>query len=234
MISYKNRIGILGGIGPEATASFYLKVINKCQTRCHAKYNSDFPHIIINSAPLPDGQMWNGFIKDDVLNFLDKNCKLLENAGSDFIAIPCNSVHHFIKEMRSFVSIPIISIVDETVKKISKDKANRVLLLSTGFTIEKGVYKDAVAKNNIQLILPSKEAQHKVNNITINIESGIRKKSDKDQLLNIIRENITTHRIQGIILGCTELPLLLNQNDAETNIYDTLEILSESAYSLLL
>jgi aspartate racemase len=89
MIEFKQTMGVLGGMGPEATLSFYSRVIKKCQEKLGSKYDEDFPHIIINSTQNPDGQLWKNFDESKLKKSLFDNCLLLENAGVDFVAMEC-------------------------------------------------------------------------------------------------------------------------------------------------
>lgn len=233
MIGYHKKLGILGGMGPEATASLYLNIIKHCQKKFGAKYNSDFPHIIINSVPIPDGKMWNGFNKNLVIETLEENCKLLEKAKVDFIVIPCNSVHHFIGVMRNTVEIPVLSIVEETTRNIQKKNINNVSIFATHFTISTRIYEQYLSRNSINLIKPTIEQQEQVDRIIIKIESGRRSKSDKDALMNII-EGLQEKGAEGMILGCTEIPLLIKEKDISIPLFDTIDILAESAFGLLI
>ena len=220
-------------MGPEATASFYLGIINRCQRELGAKYNSDFPPIIINSAPVPDGRMWEGFSKSKVEKFLRVNIRILEEAGADFVAVPCNSVHHFLPTMRKAVRIPVLSIVEETAREIAKRSLTKVLLLATKFTVESRVYDRPIAERGITLVKPTPAQQRLVQKIIINTESGQRAKSDRAAIVRIVNNLIERTGIDGVIAGCTEIPLLVQQKDIPIPLLDTIDILAESAYSAI-
>jgi len=220
-------------MGPEATASLYLNIISRCQRELHAKYNSDFPPIIINSFPVPDGRMWNGFNETEVKRALVGSVKLLEGAGVDFIAIPCNSAHHFLPIMRKAVHIPILSIVDETAEKIKKRKIEKVLLLATKFTVNRQIYDKSLADREITLIKPRSMQQHLINEITIRVESGRRNEADRTKIINIVDELKEKTGIQGVIGGCTEIPLLIQSKDISLPLLDTIDIVAESCYELI-
>ena len=173
-------------MGPEATASLYLGIINRCQRELGAKYNSDFPPIIINSCPVPDGRMWKGFDKSQVERYLRANIRILENAGADFVVIPCNSVHHFMPIMRKAVHIPVLSIVEETAREIQKRKLTKVLLLATEFTVKSGIYDKPLAKRGVELVKPTSAQQRQIERIIISTESGQRAKSDKAAIVRIV------------------------------------------------
>jgi aspartate racemase len=230
---YARKLGILGGMGPEATASLYLNIISRCQNELHAKYNSDFPPIIINSFPVPDGRMWTEFNEINVKRALAGSVKLLERAGVDFIAIPCNSVHHFLPVMRKAVHIPILSIVDETAEETRERKIEKVLLLATKFTANHQIYDKSLTDREITLIKPRSMQQHIINEITIRVESGRRNQADKNKIIHIVNEVKEKTGIQGVIGGCTEIPLLIKSKDISLPLLDTIDILAESCYELI-
>lgn len=233
MIGYHKKLGILGGMGPEATASLYLNIIRRCQKKFGAKYNSDFPHIIINSVPIPDGEMWKKFDENSVIKALEENCILLEKAKVDFIVVPCNSVHHFIDRMRNAVKIPVLSIVEETTRNTKEKNMDHVSVLATHFTISTRIYENYLSRNGIELIKPTIEEQEHIDGIIVRIESGRRSESDKNALINTI-EGLQEKGAEGIILGCTEIPLLIKENDVSIPLFDTIDILAESAFDLLI
>ena len=218
-------------MGPEATASLYLGIINRCQRELGAKYNSDFPPIIINSCPVPDGRMWKGFNKSEVEKFIRANIRILENAGADFVVSPCNSVHHFMPIMRKAVHIPVLSIVEETAREIQKRKLTKVLLLATEFTVKSGIYDKPLARRGVKLVAPTSAQQRLIERIIISTESGQRAKSDKAAIVRIVNTLRKDAGIEGVIEGCTEIPLLLKQNDIPIPLLDTIDILAESAYA---
>jgi aspartate racemase len=234
MKKYVRKLGILGGMGPEATASLYLNIINRCQAELGAKYNSDFPPIIINSCPVPDGRMWEGFSKTRVEKFLRTNVKILEKAGVDFVAVPCNSVHYFYPVIQKAVSIPVLSIVEETAKEIRRKSLTRVLLLATEFTARSGIYDGPLADCGITLVKPDPGQQRVVQKIIVNTESGQRLESDRAAVASIVSELKKKKGIEGVIAGCTEIPLLVRQKHLPVTLFDTIGILAASAYALIL
>jgi aspartate racemase len=234
MKKYARKLGILGGMGPEATASLYLNIIRRCQRERHAKYNSDFPSIFINSFPVPDGQMWHKFHKSEVQRGLADSVKLIEKAGADFIAVPCNSAHYFLPVMRSAVSIPILSIVEETARAIKKRGLEKVLLLATQFTSNRQIYDKSLDDHGIKLIKPRSTQQRLIEKIIIRVESGLRSSSDRTKIIKIINGIRKDLGVQGVIAGCTEIPLLIQSNDISLTLFDTIDVLAESCYLLIL
>jgi len=233
MKKYTRELGILGGMGPEATASLYLNIIGRCQRELGAKYNSDFPPIIINSCPVPDGRMWKGFDKAEVERTLRVNVRILEKAGVDFIAIPCNSVHRFLPVIRKAVRIPVLSLIEETAKEVGRKDLTKVLLLATEFTISGRIYDKPLAERGITLVKPSPIQQRLVQKVIIKVESGRRARSDGAVVVDIINDLRTENGVQGVIAGCTEIPLLIRQKHISIPLFDTIDILAAAAYALI-
>ncbi len=233
MKKYARKLGILGGMGPEATASLYMNIIHRCQRELGAKYNSDFPPIIINSCPVPDGRMWKGFDEDEVERFLSVNMKILQRAGADFVAIPCNSAHAFLSVMRKAVNIPVLSIVEETAKEIKRRKLSKVLLLATQFTVSREIYDQPLTERGVELVKPVHAQQVLVDKIIVNTESGQRLRSDRATITRIIKDIRSKSDIDGVVAGCTEIPLLVQQKDVPIPVFDTIDILAASAYALI-
>ena len=233
MIEFKQTMGVLGGMGPEATLSFYSRVIKRCQENLGSKYSEDFPHIIINSTQNPDGKIWKNFDESKLKKSLFDNCILLENAGVDFIVMPCNSVHFFIDFIRSATKVKVVSIVEETAKEIKTSGVHKVLLLSTGFTSKNKVYDLKLVEYNIDFIKPSDREQTEIEDIIIEVAGGNVTPSLKQRLVAIIEKYRVTDQISGVVLGCTEIPLVLQSGSLDIPIFDTLDILSKSAFHLI-
>ncbi|MFH1589600.1 MAG: amino acid racemase [archaeon] len=205
-------IGILGGMGPEATAELYSRIIKIFQKKYGAVYDNDFPEIIILNLPLPD-------IVKKVNNNVEKTliygAKKLESSGVDFIAIPCNTVTPYIKILKENVSVPIINIVEETAKEVKNSNLKKIGLLATETTINDKIYSAYLPK----LITLDEKNQKITTKLIMNILSG--DKSGKKMILKLIKK-LKEKGAEKVILGCTELPLIYNGED----IFDTIDILA--------
>ncbi len=222
------KIGILGGMGPEASANFYHKIIRYCQQKYQASQDTDFPPMIIYSLPL-FGFDESGIVdKELVLQQLFEGIETLEQAECDFMVIPCNTVHYFINELKQKSSIPIISIIEETIKKIKQDNCNTVGLLGSEATLKLQLYQELLNNNNITCISPTTEESNIVTRLILEIMSGkVENKTKKDTVSIIMK--MKEQSANAIILGCTELPLAITQKEMNIKLYDTLQILAESA-----
>lgn len=219
MKKYK-KIGILGGMGPEATAEFYLRIVRIFQKEYGAKYDDDFPEMVIINLPIPD-VVENSNNEEEVRTMLVSGAKKLEVAGAEFIAIPCNTVTYYLKDMQKSVSIPIVSILEETANEIRKQELLKVGILGTELTVSKNIYGDVLSDK--ELIYPTLEEQKKTTNVIMNVLSGKKNPEDKNFLLKVV-EGLKVRGAKKIVLGCTELPLLLYGEE----FFDTIEILAKA------
>ena len=220
MNRYK-KIGILGGMGPEATADFYFRIIKLFQQKYGAIYDSDFPEIIIVNLPIPD-VVENSDEQSKVKDMLIDAVKKLEKAGANFVAIPCNTVTYCIKEMQDVVSIPIINILQETANEVIRSEVKKVGLLGTETTIKSKIYTNVL--KDLQILTLDETEQRETTKIIMNILAGRKTPEDKKKLLEFVQK-LKNLGAEKVILGCTELPLLMREND---DIFDTLEILAKS------
>lgn len=222
----KKIIGILGGMGPVASANLYHKIIQLAQDEYFAEQDIDFPQIIINSISLV-GFDETGFVDSELVKKqLISGVKTLEKSGCDLIGVACNTVHLFHKEMQDNVKIPILNIIDLSTERIKKDKRKTVGLLSSESVRKLGLYKHAIEKRKINVIIVSEDEQKFINQLILDVMSGKVKESDKHQAKQIIAD-LKKQGADSILLGCTELPLVIKQEDYVMPIYDSTQILAE-------
>ncbi|MFH1409055.1 MAG: amino acid racemase [Nanoarchaeota archaeon] len=220
----KKIIGVLGGMGPESTAIFYHALIIQCQRQYGAKHDHDYPEIFIYNLPIPP--IVEGIRNPEkTLKILIKGAKRLESIGVDFIVMPCNTAHYFYDQLRKGVSIPFLSIVEETANKIVSSNYKQVGLLATDATISEQIFKTNFEKRKIQFLVPMN--QKIMAGIIMNILSGKILDSDKQMLLNIMNE-LVERGAEAVVLGCTDLPILIHPEDTAIKLIDTIQVLAES------
>ncbi len=225
----KNKtIGILGGMGPEASSNLYSKIIKYSQNKYKAIQDSDYPPIIIYSLPL-EGFDETGIInKKLVREQLIEGVKKLESAGCDLIIIACNTVHLYYNEMQSVIKIPIFSIINETKKRVEKFGYKKVGLFASESTNKLKLYQKVFSKSNIKIISPNIEQQNILNQVIEKVMGGNQENKDiiilKDIVINYIDQGA-----EAIILGCTEIPLAINQTHLDIKLFNTIEIIAKCA-----
>lgn len=218
-------VGIIGGLGPETTSEFYLDIVFSCQK----KEKTARPSIIISSVPLPyqieEDAIANNIGIERCLPFLTQEAKRLEKAGADFIVMPCNSLHIFIEDIRKSVSIPVLSIIEETVKFLQKNNFHKVGIVSTSATIKNKLYENAFEQNSISYETPNDFQQAKMGKFILNLVTGQQNNKDREELIAIIND-FENKNVDCVVLACTDLQLLIPKHPT-LKIFDTMKILAD-------
>jgi len=221
------KIGILGGLGPESTVSYYLYIIRK-----YHETHKDFayPEIIIYSLDFQKFIDAGYEIADEVKRTIGK----LHAAGADFVVAACNSVHIVYDEVKNDLPIPWVSIIDATGEEIRKQGMKKVGLLGTVFTMSRGFYEKGLSRMGIETGGPDAEDMKNVNGIIYGelVKNEVRDES-RIKVLKII-DRLVKKGAEGIILGCTELPFLIKQSDTAAKVFDTTAIHAQRALDLAL
>ena len=222
------KIGLIGGITPESTILYY-QILNKLSANQLGKVHS--AELIINSFDF--GQI-SQLVEKGRWDLLNKKMAEagtnLENSGASCILICANTMHLCINEVRKVVRIPVIHIADSTAKEIQKKGIQKVALLGTKYTMEKDFFRDILNEHSIETIIPDAEERDEIHRIIYDeLAQGKFKKFSKESYLKII-DSLILNGAEGIILGCTEIPLLINQNDVSLPIFDTTKIHAAAAF----
>ncbi|MFW5699842.1 MAG: aspartate/glutamate racemase family protein [Bacteroidota bacterium] len=218
------KIGLIGGIGPESTIEYYRLIIQLFQER---KSRTEYPEIVINSINMTE-MLSLVFNKkyDELIRLLVKKIKQLENAGVDGVAMASNTPRIVFDEVASKVTCPMISIVQETCKAIEISELKKVGLFGTKSTMTAGFYQLTAVKRGIEVFVPESSQQDFIHEKYMN-ELVFKKllPETKNQLIRIANDMITSFGVEGLILGGTELPLILHQEDFNNiTVFDTTQI----------
>ncbi len=223
-------VGVLGGMGPEATSDFFLKVIRATP----ATTDQEHLQILINNNPKIFDRTAAVFGRGpSPLQMLIESARLLEAAGADFIAIPCVTAHYFHGPLQKEIKIPVLHIAEETINYLARKypEVKTVGVLATTGTLKANIFEIFCAKFKIAVIKPTEEIQtSKVGEAIFGCE-GIKTKGPCDASRKLMREAAQTlidRGAQAIIAGCTEVPLVLKDGDLSVPVLDTLSILAES------
>jgi aspartate racemase len=224
-------IGILGGMGPEATIDLFTKIVKGTK----AKKDQDHLRILIDNNPkIPDRTLAIQRKGPSPLTQLIRSAKLLENVGADFIVIPCVTAHHFFESLQKRVKIPFLHLVEETVKYIQTrlKGIRKIGLIATTGTIQTGLFQKAFSNHVIELILPTPEVQKKWVMEAIYGKKGIKvigPSENSKRLILKASESLIKQGAQAIIAGCTEIPLVLKDGDLSVPVIDPISILANAA-----
>lgn len=216
---------IIGGMGPEASGYLYKLLIDLAITEFGAKNNDDFPEIILHSVPVPD------FISNDksrkqALEMLEIVVKQANNLNISYISIACNTAHILLPKLQKVSKIPFVSMIEEVANEIVHNKTDMIGILGTPSTIKSRLYQDALSKKGVKTIIPNEIQLKLLENVIRNVIRGKINKSDQKTIARIAN-SLKKQGAKGIILGCTELPLVFPK-EYFLPIYNSVTILAES------
>ena len=226
-------IGLIGGMSWESSAEYYRIMNQTVQERLgglHSAqctlYSFDFQEI----EQLQHQGKW-----EQLTELMIRAAQRLEGAGAELIVICTNTMHKMAEEVESGVRIPLVHIADATAKAIIEKGLDKVALLGTRFTMEEDFYKKRLQeKYKLKVIIPSENDREVVDNVIYNeLCRGIMQPASKEQFKAIIR-GLASNGAEGVILGCTEIPLLIGWQDAKIPLFDTTKIHAQAAVDIAL
>ena len=216
-------IGLLGGMSWESTASYYKALNEGVKSRLGGLNSAKVVLFSVNFDEIEKLQHQGKW--DETAVLLSDAAESVEKAGADFLMICTNTMHKVVPEIESRISIPVLHIADATANVLQADSIEKVGLLGTRFTMEQDFYKGRLTdKFGMDVVVPSSEDQETVHTIIYDeLCKGVIKESSKQQYLAII-DKLYAEGAQAVILGCTEIALLVSQRDTQVPLYDTTEI----------
>ena len=226
--------GIIGGIGPESTIEYYRMIVSSFLEK---EKTGNYPQIVINSINMKKMLDLIGKSElDGVVEYLSQEIGKLSRAGADFALLASNTPHIVFKQLSNSVSLPLISIVNATKDETLSKGYKKVGLFGTGFTMKGGFYNEVFDESGIKVYVPDKEDQTYIHNKYMDeLVKGIIKESTKQELINISKRLKERTGIEAIVLGGTELPLILKEtDDIGIPFLDTTRIHVEKIVEMLL
>ena len=222
------KFGLIGGIGPESTVKYYQQIIKEYRKRLRTEEYPDFLIQSINMTEMLNFVFSNNL--DGLANFLSQHLTELQRSGVEFSALASNTPHIVFDKLSELSGIRLISIVEETCKVIKSNELTNVGLFGTKSTMEAGFYQSNAEKYNFKIIIPNENQRNFIHKKYF--EELVFNKIDqttKSCLIEIANELKIKNEIQGLILGGTELSLILNQSDfKDLLVFDTTQIHVES------
>lgn len=217
------KIGMIGGIGPESTVDYYQRIIKLYQKNIN---RDDYPDIIINSINMTTMlKLVADKNFDGLVGMLVDALHSLYKAGADFAFIASNTPHIVFEQVRRSAPIPLVSIVEATSKEANTLSLKKVGLLGTLFTMQSSYYQEELNSRGISVVVPNAEEQQYIQQkLFSEIEQGVFLEDTREGLLKIVKRLKNDSSIDGIILGCTELPLILTKDEYGIPFLNTTEI----------
>ncbi|HTW40438.1 MAG TPA: amino acid racemase [Thermoplasmata archaeon] len=222
-------IGVLGGMGPVATAEYFQRMLALCQRWHGAVQDGEYPPILVYSMSL-QGSSESGIKDTRVLEreFV-RGARRLVSAGSDFLVIPCNTAHHYIDRLRRAVSVPIPSIVELTVDELERRGVRSVAVLASDSSEQHALYDRPLEARGIRPVGPRAREQRELTRTIEHIMGGLRTHGDRQALIRIVRRMRADDGVDAAIVGCTELSLVLPTYAYSIPTVDALDMLAEEA-----
>lgn len=215
-------IGIVGGMGPEATCDLYLKIIRNTP----AEKDQDHFRVIIDSNPkIPDRTAFIIGQGPDPRPILIETARNAERAGASFLAMPCNTAHCFHEDVKEAVSIPVLHMMDEVASYL-KGKVDQVGILASAGTLRTGLYEKALSAVGITAIAPGEDDQKRVMESIYLVKAG--KLEPAREIILEQGKLLADRGAQAVIAGCTEIPLILKQGDLAVEVVDATDILAKA------
>ena len=219
--------GVLGGLGPQTTADYYLRV----QELALELDSPVRPPMLTWSVPLPykleEESIFDGTGFDEIGEYLADGAKKLELAGVDFVVMPCNSLHICQSQIEENITIPFISIIDETVGVVHEKFYQNVALLATEQTAERGLYTKPLEAAGINVIKPSYTQQRMLNEMVVRLINGKQAPNDKENFHQVLR-SLQDQGAEIAILACTDFHILLDDKRTDMPYLDTMEVLAQA------
>ena len=212
-------IGLLGGMSWESTVTYYQLINQTVKEKLGGLHSAKCLLYSVDFAEIEEYQSKGRW--QEVGGVLAAEAAKLEAAGADFIVICTNTMHKVVPQIEAAISIPIIHIAEATADELEKSGISKVALLGTKYTMTQDFYKERLTNRGIEVLIPDEKDIELVNSVIYNqLCRGILSPESKAEYLRIIGE-LTQRGAQGVILGCTEIGLLIKQEDVETPLFDT-------------
>jgi aspartate racemase len=225
MTKQRKIIGVLGGMGPDATVDFMAKVI----ALTPADKDQDHLRMLVDHNPtVPNRQ--DAILGDgeDPGPAMAAMARRLEAAGADFLVIPCNTAYAFQDSILDAVNIPLLSIIDESIQAVGENAADAkaVGLLATNGCLQAGVYQSAMAAQDLVAVLPEDDELEQLMTLVNGIKAGD-KGSDVSLTMRKLAEALVDRGAAAIIAGCTEIPLVLDGSMLEVPLISSTDVLAQ-------
>ena len=213
-------IGLLGGMTCESSCEYYRLINEITRSKLGGVHSAHSVMISVDFAvieSLMESGKW-----DLILDILVECAQNVEKAGADFLVLCTNTMHKLTDDMQVHIEIPILNIIDAAAERIKEQELHTIGLLGTRFTMEENFYKDRLKENyDLEVLIPAREERETIHRIITN-ELAIGKiREPSKKIFRDIMNRLADRGAQGIILGCTEIPLLVNEKEGNIPLFDT-------------
>ena len=220
--------GVIGGMGPDATVDFMARVL----ALTPASGDQDHIRLLVDQNPkIPNRQRAILGGGESPAPTLAAMAARLEASGCDFLVMPCNTAHVFLDAILAATRIPFVSIIDVTLERALGSGAARIGVLASGACIEAGVYQDAIAAAGKTPVLQTQSELADLTLLIARIKTGDRGPGVRAEM-QALAKRLTERRAEALILGCTEIPIVLDETDADVPLFSSSDILAETTVAI--
>jgi aspartate racemase len=220
-------IGILGGMGPAATADLYLEIIRLTPAERDQEH---LPVLIYSNPKVPDRTKAILEGAEDPLPVMLESARVLERGGAGVLAIPCNAAHYFLPQLQEQVSTRILNMLEETLLcfQTQQPQGRSIGLLATTGTVHSGIYRSVFTARGIDLLIPNDADQERVHSGIQTVKAGAHDQKTQE-MFHSVGASLVQAGAQAVILGCTEIPLSFNPEAVDFLVLNPTRILAQAA-----
>jgi aspartate racemase len=221
-------IGLIGGMSWESSIEYYRIINETVRDRLGGLHSAKSIMVSVNFAEIEILQREGNW--DEAASILITAAQGIEQSGGDFVVICTNTMHKLADEVEQQIQIPLLHIADATARRIKSEGLSKVGLLGTRFTMEEAFYKDRlIEKHGLEVVIPTESEREIVHRVIYDeLCLGKTKQASREHYVRIM-EHLVEHGAEGIILGCTEISLLVDREDSSVPLFDTTQVHAEAA-----
>ena len=225
-------IGLIGGMSWESSSEYYRLINQETRNRLGGLNSAKVLIYSVNHHEineLEDKDRWM-----ELIEIMVESARRLEKGGADFILICCNAMHKIAKEIQDAIEIPLIHIADAAAAAVKHARLSSIGLLGARAVMEEEFFKNNLISADLKVLIPAENDREFINDVIFNqLAYGKIVEESRERTLEIIKR-LKTEGSQGVILGCTELPLLIREEDSVLPLFDTLRLHAQRAVDLAL
>lgn len=217
------KIGLMGGLGPASTVDYYMGLVNMTLEKTD---NSQYPRIVIDSVDMSKhDKLFDKHDYKSIGDLIYDSLLTLKEAGCEVAAITANTEHIAWDYVKDRLPLTTLSIVDVTVAECIRCNYNRIVLFGTAWTLKSGLYEKDLSEAGITPIVPDEKDIELLGNLIYpNLENGIVIPEDKSRMIDLAEKYIGEYNADALLLGCTEIPLMIKPGDVSVPVIDTAKV----------
>jgi len=221
-------IGLIGGMSWESSIEYYRIINQEVRSALGGVHSAKSVMVSLDFGEIEELQMKGDW--EEATRILIRSAREVESAGADFLLICTNTMHLMAEEVQEGIDIPLLHIADATARAVKAEGLKSVGLLGTRFTMEKDFYRGRLEKKHqLRVIVPDQAGRDLVHNVIYDeLVQGLIKEPSRQGYLVVI-QNLVNEGAEGIVLGCTEIGLLVKGEDVQVPVFDTMEIHARAA-----